>query len=188
MFCPHCGVASQSGARFCVSCGTELSASVNSSHLPQVLPVSEPRYVGFWLRVVAALIDHFLCQVVTVIVAFPLGFTLGASMATSFPLADIESAATGMGFLIGLAVQWLWFTVAESSKWQASVGKKILRFKVTDLRGNRIDFGRANGRYWSKLLSGLFFCFGFIMVAFTGKKQGLHDKLAGTLVVKERED
>lgn len=182
MFCPHCGVASQSGARYCVSCGAALSVIVSS--LPLVLTAREPRYVGFWLRVVAALIDYFLCQVMTVIVAFPLGFALGASMATSFPVADIESAATGMGFLIGLAMQWLWFTVAESSAWQASVGKKILGIKVTDLTGKRIDFGRANGRYWSKLLSGLFLGLGFIMVAFTGKKQGLHDKLAGTLVIK----
>jgi uncharacterized RDD family membrane protein YckC len=163
-----------------------LAAVINTQTALTVSTV-KPNYVGFWLRVVAALIDHFLCQVVTVIVAFPLGFTMGASMATTFPLADIEFAATGIGFIIGLAVQWLWFTVGESSKWQASVGKKILGFKVTDLRGNRIDFIRANGRYWSKLLSGLFFGLGFLMVAFSGNKQGLHDKLAGTLVVKDRD-
>jgi len=167
-----------------MSCGAALSANVSS--LPLVVRAGQPRYVGFWMRVVAALIDHFLCQIMTVIVTFPLGFALGAAMAQSFPVADIESAATALGFLIGLTVHWLWFTAAESSTWQASIGKKILGFKVTDLSGKRIDFGRANGRYWSKLLSGLFFCFGFLMVAFTGKKQGLHDKLAGTLVIKDR--
>ena len=43
--------------------------------------------------------------------------------------------------------------------------------------------GRALGRNLAKILSGLILCIGFLMVAFTGKKQGLHDMIAGTLVV-----
>lgn len=183
MFCPQCGTASQPDARFCVACGVSLVAvEAESSGLVFSNP---PENAGFWLRVVATMIDGFLCQVVTTVVAFPLGFTMGTSMATSFPQPDIEMAATGLGFGVGLTVQWLWFTVAESSVWQASVGKKILGLKVTDLAGKKIDFGRANGRYWSKLVSGLFLCFGFLMVAFTARKQGLHDLLAGTLVVRQ---
>lgn len=48
----------------------------------------------------------------------------------------------------------------------------------------QIGFGKANGRYWSKIISALILFVGFLMVAFTEKKQGLHDKIAGTLVIR----
>jgi len=58
----------------------------------------------------------------------------------------------------------------------------MLGIKVVDEQGQRIGFGRANGRYWSKVLSGLLLGIGFLMVAFTDLKQGLHDKITDTLV------
>ena len=61
-----------------------------------------------------------------------------------------------------------------------------LGMKVTDLAGNRISFLRATGRYFAKIISALILFIGFIMVAFTEKKQGLHDMIAGTLVVRTR--
>jgi uncharacterized RDD family membrane protein YckC len=71
-----------------------------------------------------------------------------------------------------------------SSSWQGTVGKRLLRLKVTDEAGNRIGFGRATGRFFAKILSNLLFCIGFIMIAFTDRKRGLHDMIAGTLVMK----
>ncbi len=59
-----------------------------------------------------------------------------------------------------------------------------LGLKVTDLYGRRISLGRAIGRYFGKLLSGLTCLIGYIMAGFTQKKQALHDMIAGTLVVK----
>jgi uncharacterized RDD family membrane protein YckC len=59
----------------------------------------------------------------------------------------------------------------------------FLGIKVTDLNGSRIDFGRATGRYFGKFISSIILFIGFIMVAFTQKKQGLHDILADCLVV-----
>jgi uncharacterized RDD family membrane protein YckC len=55
---------------------------------------------------------------------------------------------------------------------------------VTDLAGNRIGFGRATGRFFAKILSGMIMYIGFIMIGFTDRKQGLHDMLAGTLVMR----
>jgi uncharacterized RDD family membrane protein YckC len=105
-------------------------------------------------------------------------------MAGTSSLSEIEAAGQGLGFVLGVLIQWLWFTIAESSKWQATIGKKMVGLKVTDENGERIGFGKANWRYWSKILSALILFVGFVMVAFTEKKQGLHDKIAGTLVVK----
>jgi uncharacterized RDD family membrane protein YckC len=125
-----------------------------------------------------------LCDVATVILVFPLGLALGASMDGTHSSSEIEAAGQGLGFVLGVLIQWLWFTIPESSKWQATIGKKMVGLKVTDENGERIGFGKANWRYWSKILSGLILFVGFVMVAFTEKKQGLHDKIAGTLVVK----
>ncbi|PIU61543.1 MAG: hypothetical protein COS84_11160 [Armatimonadetes bacterium CG07_land_8_20_14_0_80_40_9] len=56
---------------------------------------------------------------------------------------------------------------------------------VTDLNGNRVSFGRANGRYWSKIVSGIILAIGFVMAGFTERKQALHDIIAGCLVLKK---
>ena len=77
---------------------------------------------------------------------------------------------------------WLYFALMESSTRQATLGKMALDMKVTDDEGNRISFGRATGRYFAKILSALILLIGFIMVAFTDRKRGLHDMIAGTLV------
>jgi uncharacterized RDD family membrane protein YckC len=72
----------------------------------------------------------------------------------------------------------------ESSSYQATLGKMICGMKVTDLFGNRISFERATARHFAKWLSGLILGIGYIMVGFTERKQGLHDLLAGTLVLR----
>jgi len=85
---------------------------------------------------------------------------------------------------LSLVAGWLYFSLCESSSWQGTVGKKVLGLRVTDINGHRIGFGKATGRYFGKILSGLILGVGFIMIAFSEQKQGLHDMLAGTLVVK----
>ncbi len=75
---------------------------------------------------------------------------------------------------------WLYWALMESSRWRATLGKKILGLEVTDLEGRRISFARATVRYFGKIIF-----VGFIMVAFTEKKQALHDIIAGCLVVKK---
>ena len=60
-----------------------------------------------------------------------------------------------------------------------------MALKVTDLSGDRIGFGKANARYWSKILSTLILYIGYIMVGCTERKQGLHDIIARALVIKE---
>jgi uncharacterized RDD family membrane protein YckC len=81
---------------------------------------------------------------------------------------------------------WPYFTFLESSKAQATFGKRLFGLRVTDLRGHRIGFGRANARYLVKLFVCLPFLAGFIPIAFTPRSQGLHDLMAKTLVVWAR--
>ncbi|WPL16339.1 RDD family protein [Thiorhodovibrio winogradskyi] len=141
-------------------------------------------YAGFWFRFIAAIVDIILCQILIIVIVFPLAYVLGLYMAETASASDIESTGEALGTILGIFIQWLYFTVQESSTWQATVGKKMFGMTVTDMGGKRISFGRANARYWSKILSALILMIGYLMVAFTAKKQGLHDLIAGTLVLR----
>jgi uncharacterized RDD family membrane protein YckC len=147
-----------------------------------------PSYAGFWIRVLAYLIDFLVMMAVSC----PLGILLGIAVAAFAAVAaggapqdsDPATFTNGPSNLMSILIGWLYFSLLESSSWQGTVGKKVLGLKVTDLNGNRLGFGRATGRYFGKILSSMICLIGLIMVAFTEKKQGLHDMLAGTLVVK----
>ena len=134
----------------------------------------EPKYAGFWRRVVASIIDWLLIVGFGFVIATILGVDL-----TKQHSAQFETFVN----LIGLVEYWLYFAILESSKLQATVGKRFLHLRVTDLSGERISFGKATGRHFGKIISFVILMVGFLMVGWTEKKQGLHDKMAGTLVV-----
>jgi len=136
-------------------------------------------YAGFWKRLAAFVIDLIITMIGSVIIGVALGISMIAT-GTDDP-ETLEAA----GKLLGILVMWVYFSVMESSTKQGTLGKMALGIKVTDLDGNRIGFGRASGRYFGKIISYLIIFIGFIMVAFTKKKQGLHDMMAGCLVVNK---
>jgi uncharacterized RDD family membrane protein YckC len=144
-----------------------------------------PSYASFWQRVGAYLIDYLLLASVTC----PIGMAMGAFAAFAGRGGDESAQVASLAVqlivnLISLVAGWLYFTLLESSSWQGTVGKKVIGIRVTDEYGNRIGFGRATGRYFAKIISSLICLIGFIMVAFTEKQQGLHDMMAGTLVLQ----
>lgn len=136
-------------------------------------------YAGFWKRLAAFVIDFIITMIGSVII----GIALGISMVATG--TDDPETLEGAGNLLGILVMWVYFSVMESSTKQGTLGKMALGIKVTDLDGNRISFGRASGRYFGKIISWLVIFLGFIMIAFTKKKQGLHDMMAGCLVVNK---
>jgi len=140
-----------------------------------------PNYATFGQRFLAYLIDSLLM----VAVFLPLGFLLGVFIGISGgePNDAAATAASLILNLISIIAAWLYSAILESSVWQATVGKKLFGIRVTDMSGNRIGFGKATGRYFGKYLSSIICSIGFIMAAFTEKKQGLHDILASTLVI-----
>jgi uncharacterized RDD family membrane protein YckC len=92
--------------------------------------------------------------------------------------------AYGTFFIFIILGNWLYYSLMESSSRQATLGKMAVGIKVTDMNGQRISFLNATGRYFGKIISGAVFMIGYIMIIFTEKKQGLHDIMAGTLVVR----
>lgn len=138
------------------------------------------KYAGFWRRFAAVIIDGIILlvffSIINVVLISPFSRRISPNAATG---------AVSLLYFIYLISSWLYYTLLESSSKQATVGKMALGIIVTDLYGNRISFGRANGRYWSKILSVLILYIGFIMAGFTEKKQALHDIIASCLVVRK---
>lgn len=136
------------------------------------------RFGGFWIRVGAYFIDFVVMLIPNMLLSF---------LIRSMNPADneIEQAVIeAMSFILSQIVWWVYYAVLHSSKWQASVGKMAVGLKVVDEKGNRISFGRATGRYFALYLSTLILGIGCMMVGWTKKKQGLHDIIAGTYVIK----
>lgn len=175
MYCPKCGVKNPDDARFCSGCGSQLGAEV-----AVISEKASTYYAGFWKRFAAAIIDHSLLGIGgSIINAIPV--VISGIMGEEMPIA----ITVWFGAISGLVLYWLYFTLLESSSRQATLGKMALRIVVTDLKGNKISFGRANARYWGKFVSGAVLLIGYIMAGLTEKKQALHDIMADTLVVKK---
>jgi uncharacterized RDD family membrane protein YckC len=80
---------------------------------------------------------------------------------------------------------WIYNAGMESSRHQGTLGKMALGLIVTDLQGRPIGFGRASGRYFAKIITGLIpLGIGYAMAGFTEKKQALHDMIASCLVLR----
>lgn len=209
MYCAKCGIQLKDGALFCSACGSPIPAiaatppvalsSASAPYLPPVQAGGTPQApvgdAGFWLRLVAYLIDSFVLTIPLVLIVVVLIIVTGLSVALQelHPGESPEEIfeAIGVGFiLLGAGIltvaTWLYYAIFESSAWQATPGKKALGLFVTDLNGNRISFARASGRFFAKMISGLIpFGIGYIMAGFTAKKQALHDIIAGCLVLRK---
>jgi uncharacterized RDD family membrane protein YckC len=146
------------------------------------MPVAGVGYGGFWIRVVAFIIDAIIVRVVVSPLQFFFGGLRLAGMLSGIHPVGLAFVGGGVTLIAVLFGSWLYEAFMESSSYQATLGKMIVGVKVTDLNGNRISFERATGRHFAKWLSGMILGIGYIMVAFTERKQGLHDLLAGTLV------
>jgi uncharacterized RDD family membrane protein YckC len=122
-----------------------------------------------------------------------LGVTGSAGQVTppsSSPASETGAVSSSVGslliYLFFLVVPWLYYTIAESSQYQATPGKRLVGLRVVSDAGTRISFGRANGRYWAKALSRLTLGIGYLVCAFTERKQALHDLMSGCCVVSVR--
>lgn len=215
MFCSSCGATVKEGSTFCGTCGKAVSdstAQAPAAPAARVVvatggpPIVEGGmtaardtglYAGFWLRVVAALIDSLLIGIPFVVIAvaifasaLPMLRDLGATPNLNpFLLVSLFFPRLLLLAALGLVGTWLYWSLLESSSWQATLGKKALGLYVTDLTGARLTFGRASGRFFAgrgiayvPSVGGLYFLIDCIMAGVTEKKQAVHDMIAGCLV------
>ena len=206
IFCSKCGAQNSSESQFCQKCGASLwplgsvPQSTTPAHASQLASSQRTAYAaapsspygGFWIRFLAYFIDRIIVGVVAAPFYFIMVFPrmvpiLEDAQRNQHPSPDMVEAVVGTALTFGffaLVGTWLYDALLTSSAWQGTVGKKVLRLKVTDEAGNRISFARATGRFFGKILSAMIMYIGFIMIGFTDRKRGLHDMIAGTLVMK----
>jgi uncharacterized RDD family membrane protein YckC/Tfp pilus assembly protein PilE len=125
-----------------------------------------PLYAGFWRRASAVILDGLVVAIPNVLIHLSL---------PDRPLRLLASVILGCAYYAGF----------HSSSLQATPGKGVFGIKVTDTEGRRISLGRAIGRYFASWLSFLVLGIGFLMAAFTQRRQALHDMICGTLVVNK---
>ena len=192
MYCGKCGAEIPEGAEKCDACGEPVTRTDQGVDSRAVGPANLPNriaYAGFWLRAIAFVFDLLIIT----LAAFPLLWKLieenvGLQSSLHEYIAFYRSG-TRQAIAFQLLLQlicWLYFASFESSRWQATPGKRILGLYVTDLNGHRLSFARATGRYVGKALENLTLFIGFVMAGFTAKKQALHDIVASCLVLKKR--
>jgi uncharacterized RDD family membrane protein YckC len=206
VFCSKCGAALAADTAFCQSCGspvarTALATPPSVAVSPHagvgaIVYATNVTYAGFWLRLVAHLVDGVIVGFGIMILIVPLFFLMGGvALISSLPRGSAERADPAqIGAFVSLMMvfvavsllgQWLYYAYLESGEKQATWGKQILGLYVTDLAGNRITFGRASGRFFAKLISGLIpLGIGYIMAGITERKQALHDMIASCLVLR----
>jgi len=208
MTCSSCGYDNPARSLFCLRCGSPTPAAqrgadedsaaaaappsgpAGTAATPpggpppqpalQGRPAAKPAhaYAGFWVRFFAALIDGIIIGIAMMAVLIPLMLIVGLSGSPE----SLELVSTLFNYLVAMPAVWLYEALMTSSSKQATVGKIALGLRVTDLHGNRISFGRASGRHFSKYVSQLLLFVGFLIQPFTPKRQALHDIMAGTLV------
>jgi uncharacterized RDD family membrane protein YckC len=129
-------------------------------------------YGGFWIRTLAYSADLSILMLALLVAAVPFAFLGGAGMSVYGLIASV-----------GPFAYFVWLTASEQ---RATYGKQLCGLKVEHAgTGERISILRSLGRELAKFVSGAVFLLGFLMIPFTPRKQGLHDYLATTVVVRE---
>ena len=215
MYCSKCGTAISQGAAFCSACGQSVDPpSATAPNAPVFAPSAAPpiarpyasvsqgpqfpqsAYAGFWLRLVAAIIDGIVISIPLV----PMCLILFASMIPALtrgedPMNVFLTVLPRIALFLSAAliISWLYWAGLESSAWQATLGKKALGLYITDIVGNRATFARASGRFFAgrgighvPSFGGLYFLISCICAGLTEKKQALHDMIASCLVLRKR--
>lgn len=140
---------------------------------------AEVEYAGFWIRVGAGLIDTLLLAAITL----PL-------LVSIYGWAYFGEETTFFAGPADFLISWILPALAVIAFWltrQATPGKMLLSLRVVDATtGNTLSVGQSLGRYLGYYVSTIPLLIGLIWVAFDSKKQGWHDKLAGTVVVRAR--
>lgn len=190
MHCPKCGIIMLDDEFTCSNCGylSDIAIAANMMEAEEYEKII-PYYAEFWRRLLALLLD--MSFLIVGWMAF-LGIIYGAMNLVfwvgdkSIHISTLLPFIWGFGIILMVVTHWFYFTVSESSSLQATLGKRIMKVIVTDLKEHRITLGKANLRYFCKIISLLLLFSGFIIAGFTEKRQALHDKIVGTIVLNYR--
>lgn len=158
--------------------------NTDNPYAPPAAHVADPthavEYAGFWIRVGASLIDAVLIIAVT----YPVLYAIyGAAYFDDDQVGFVAGPADAL-------ISWVFPAVASIVFWvskQATPGKMALSLRVVDAStGHTLTAGQAIGRYLGYFAAMLPLGIGIFWVGMDERKQGWHDKLAGTVVVRAK--
>ena len=202
MFCPKCGKETDASGKFCQWCGADIG-SLPAPATPVITQEEEEEgpdigvYAGLGRRFVAFIVDIIIILLFDLVAMTVLGLTRGIQNSYFYFVqklpADQLTLEGSMGALYAsiiaaygvllIVIPWLYFAGFESSRSQATPGKLLMRIVVTDMTGNKPTFARVTLRHFAKFVSAIIIFIGFLMIGLTQKRQGLHDRIAGCLVL-----
>ena len=147
------------------------------------------QYGGFWRRIIAFFIDKIILFIISVFILFVGMLALGLGFLSHydelFPERIAEATLTFVILYVCIIafISMLYFTYFHGTTGQ-TFGKMIFGLRVMQATGEKMTLGVGFLRWVGYIISGIVFYLGFIWIAFDGKKQGWHDKIAGTVVVR----
>jgi uncharacterized RDD family membrane protein YckC len=155
------------------------STNNDQSSGARIVPV-----IGFGRRLVAALLDGFLVLFFTTILGFAVSFVaIIFAMFKPYEVYPFTTVITWVGLIFSLV-----YFIGFWAKSGQTIGKSMLGIRVVGADGQSLSWGKALLRYIGYLVSGIVASIGFMWVAFDGKRQGWHDKIAGSYVVDADEE
>jgi uncharacterized RDD family membrane protein YckC len=197
-YCSQCGRAASEEelARFgdqmvCGACKPAYAQKLREGVAPQGTGTGY-QYGGFWIRVVAQMIDSMILGMVLSAIQYALIFPLTGFSPLAQPAksgTDLWQALSGMFAFLGISVL---VSLAGGSCYEgffvsrlgATPGKMVFSMKVVRPDGMPLGLGRAFGRYFAKQVNALTLGIGYLIVAFDDQKRGLHDMICDTRVVR----
>lgn len=196
VYCNQCGRASDAaglvslaGISVCAACKPALLRRMQEGGVA----AGKFRYMGFWIRAAAYIIDGLSLAVVFLPLLIPYFFIplfhavakAAAQPPTPFQPPVVPLQLSLVLYLVEMAeiAALLAYQTFFWGRWGATLGDMAIGARVVGLDGQPISYARALGRAAMKVVSGWILCVGFLMAAFDGQKRTLHDRVAGTLVV-----
>jgi uncharacterized RDD family membrane protein YckC len=213
MYCPKCGKETEQSGIFCQSCGANLKDLKETPQKPflkrRVGPIKTEKFSGLGGRFLGGVVDLVFLVLFDLMAAAIIGIIswilvrpdpVSESIRMLYQYYYHVPRTDAYGHLVNaivppqiilsalvllILVPWIYSAFLESSRNQATLGKLAIGAAVTDMQGNRITFARGSLRFFGKVLCVLTLFIGFLLIAFTTYRQGLHDKIAGTLVFRQ---
>ena len=136
-------------------------------------------YRGFWIRLVAELIDGFILWIISQFINMFLTFQVAETVTDPLLILSILSISVSINFMISL-----FYYVFFNGKYGATPGKMAIGAKIVNTDGTPISYLKAFARFFAEMLSFAILLIGYIMAAFDSQKRALHDRICGTIVIK----
>lgn len=160
---------------------------------PGISPNSKANLMGvesslasFWRRAIALGIDLGFCLILIWGIIIGLVVLINQAELSSFASKEHLLVTVSIDAIV-CTIGMTYFTLLEASRWQATLGKRIVGIRVADREGQPIGLGRALARNLGKLVSILPYGIGVWWMLFNVRRQTLHDRIAGTIVILSKE-